>query len=818
MVVEIPTSCWSHPANDSQSTVSSVANASVDDSWRHPRVVSCDFGGYEEAHFLYLKLDDGGLRFADATMEPPDIPHVDLVSAALESQDLLGLVESVARRVASYAKRLEEFQSLPARYEAVWQPTSSGLTIVANVGGYREDRNETLPRVNISVSLDVPHAWPWPAEGELRPASIRVLAADGIPYHREEAVASLSAELASDAASAGGDNQGGLAKILVGLEKKLAAYAFRCANDCAIGNGACDASRFPPVCRCFPGRGHLDCSHISCPNACSERGACDSQQICEHDVETGETRCAGGTGKCACRFPFFGADCSLRPCAERYLVREGVDVTRGEQAFAREYESKGWNVFEVRLSPTNGDAPPLGSIPGDAFSLAAAAKGAAYIVFGSSEDAAAARAEDPFYADAIPSRGVATSAREFPEELRALEQRERRLLALFNEDRVECTGRGACDYGAGECYCANRYFGAACEFTRCASDCAGHGACDFQTGVCLCEANYVPDAFEGCISRPLYFASRTCEDAALDTRVDATGNRITPLRLSCVLGVPSGSLATEAFCPEANAITGDRGDCYTSFPSASSGSASSAAGALYASTASTVDANGASATNATDSASATSNRVGASDGFPNGVCSDCSGYLSRNVSQIHLYPEEPCRTTLGVRSTECIETRTHADVVRGLGMLPPPIQARSVGEDFKTNFTEVTFNLTTLRRKEIAFTRFTARPGIVREWYHPVARGGCGSCTDENPMCGARFEVLRDGVLAYAAVVNSAAEVDIDVRRASTLTLRTGSVAPTYWRLGGGLSYGGGEAPAFATAPVRAKFCDGAAWADAALV
>ena len=46
-------------------------------------------------HFLYLLLDDGGLRFVDAVMERPDIPHVDLISAALESQDLLGLVESV---------------------------------------------------------------------------------------------------------------------------------------------------------------------------------------------------------------------------------------------------------------------------------------------------------------------------------------------------------------------------------------------------------------------------------------------------------------------------------------------------------------------------------------------------------------------------------------------------------------------------------------------------------------------------------------------------------------------------------------------------
>ena len=211
----------------------------------------------------------------------------------------------------------------------------------------------------------------------------------------------------------------------------------------------------------------------------------------------------------------------------------------------------------------------------------------------------------------------------------------------------------------------------------------------------------------------------------------------------------------------------------------------------------------------------------------NAVCSDCSGFASRNVSQIHLYPEEPCRNVFGVREEECLETRVHSDVVPGLGMLPPPLPA-PVAEDAAANgtaapavetpFAEITFNLTTMRRKEMRFTRFTARPGIVREFWHPVQQGGCGACTDANPMCGARFEVLRDGVLAYAAVVASEARVDIDVRNATTITLRTGGVAPTYWRLGGGLGYGGGDAPALATEPVRASFCDGAAWADAALM
>ena len=159
-------------------------------------------------------------------------------------------------------------------------------------------------------------------------------------------------------------------------------------------------------------------------------------------------------------------------------------MTLGEAHFKSLYEAMGWKVSEVRLSPTNGDPPPAGSIPGDSFSVAASAFGVAYVVFSASKDAMVARSLDPFYRDSIPSRGVAGRARDFPEELRALEQRERHLLGLFGEAQVECTGHGACDYGAGECYCASRYFGPACEYTYCAKDCAGHGRCDFVTGRC----------------------------------------------------------------------------------------------------------------------------------------------------------------------------------------------------------------------------------------------------------------------------------------------------------------------------------------------
>jgi hypothetical protein len=486
-----------------------------------------------------------------------------------------------------------------------------------------------------------------------------------------------------------------------------------------------------------------------------------------HDKETGETDCAGGTGKCSCVEPFFGADCSLQPCNKRYLVKENVDVSLGEAYFRSLYEAMGWKVSEVRLSATNGDPPPAGSIPGDSFSVAASAFGVVYVEFVSSEDAMAARGMDPFYRDATPSRGVAERARNFPQELRALEQRERHLLSLFGEAQVECTGHGACDYGAGQCYCASRYFGTACEYTFCKNDCAGHGRCNFVTGDCICDENYDVDQFEGCKLRKLYLASTTCEDTAMDKSLDASGRRTSPLHLSCMLGVDLGSKAFAEHCPEANVLTGDKGDCYTKFPA-------------YASEAALVTTT------------------------LNPICADCSGYDNYNVSQLHIYQEEPCRSVLGSRAENCVEGRVASDVVRGLGMLPSSDPSRP---------TEITFNLTTMRSKDMVFSRFTARPGIVRELYHDVSDGGCGACTDENPMCGASFVVEKDGVVAYEAVIAASDEViDIDVRDAKTLTLRTGSVTPSYWRLGGGLNYGG------ETEPMQAQFCDGAAWTEAVLV
>jgi hypothetical protein len=79
---------------------------------------------------------------------------------------------------------------------------------------------------------------------------------------------------------------------------------------------------------------------------------CRYRQVCSHDQETGETHCAGGTGKCSCAAPFFGADCSLRPCNKRYLVREGIDVTAGEYAIRLPYAARGWAVKAGRCRLT----------------------------------------------------------------------------------------------------------------------------------------------------------------------------------------------------------------------------------------------------------------------------------------------------------------------------------------------------------------------------------------------------------------------------------------------------------------------------------
>jgi hypothetical protein len=55
---------------------------------------------------------------------------------------------------------------------------------------------------------------------------------------------------------------------------------------------------------------------------------------------------------------------------------------------------------------------------------------------------------------------------------------------------VECSGRGTCERGTGQCTCIEGYTGDACQRTVCLSDCSGHG-------VCQSEQYFVADAFAG---------------------------------------------------------------------------------------------------------------------------------------------------------------------------------------------------------------------------------------------------------------------------------------------------------------------------------
>ena len=55
---------------------------------------------------------------------------------------------------------------------------------------------------------------------------------------------------------------------------------------------------------------------------------------------------------------------------------------------------------------------------------------------------------------------------------------------------AECSGRGVCDSGAGECACPEGYSGEACQRTLCPNDCSGNGNCDTSSGLCHCFGGY----------------------------------------------------------------------------------------------------------------------------------------------------------------------------------------------------------------------------------------------------------------------------------------------------------------------------------------
>jgi len=365
------------------------------------------------------------------------------------------------------------------------------------------------------------------------------------------------------------------------------------------------------------------------------------------------------------------------------------------------------------------------------------------------------------FANAVPSRGIAHEAVLFPDQLRDFDIRNRQLLKVFGIAAVDCSGRGACDYYAGECYCDVAYFGPGCEFTYCKNDCSGHGKCDYISGTCICDLHYEVDINYGCKMKSLSLSSTLCQDEALDISMDAQGFRINPLYLSCYVGVKLGRAADSAYCVEGleNSLdVGTSNGCYTSIHDGS-------------------------------------------------ICADCSGFTERNITQLHLYLDEVCNSfdvlEDRVPGKDCNKYHTYKSVVRGLGALPS---------------SHVTFHLDLFRAQNLDFSTFVATTGIVREFGGSVEEGGCGACSAQFSRCGANFKVLLDGKAAWESMVVSESVIHIDVRSATNLTLVTETYTPPNWYHDQSDVYGGGDAPAIATEPIEAVWCDGSAWVGARLI
>ena len=261
-----------------------------------------------------------------------------------------------------------------------------------------------------------------------------------------------------------------------------------------------------------------------------------------------------------------------------------------------------------------------------------------------------------------------------------------------------------------------------------------HGRRDLNTGECTCDRHSKTDFTLGCKLKPLALASTTCQDEALNDEVLPNGERAAPIMLSCLLGTPLKTKTGASFCPFSGG-----GGCYTTVHQGE-------------------------------------------------VCADCSGYPSRNASEILVTAAE-------------VEMGIAQRGNRGLGLLPAA---------------EVTFHLDQLRARDVDFRVFKATAGIVRQWQTclpPFAM----ACTNNHPQCGASFFVLLDGVQVWEGMVQSDLDIAIDVTAARNMTLRTQSYTPPYWR-DSGLQYGGGEAPAIAVDPVRALWCDGSAFSLGRLV
>jgi len=745
--VVIPTLCAPSPASGNATTPFNISFGTPSSS--PPSLLApCDqlpALGVAAAHTLWISYPEGvSLRPIDMALDPAnDVPHADLLSTALATTDVATCVWALADRIAAHAARRRDIAALASAFNVSWSPVSSTLSVTFATP-------LPAPAPPLVATLDIDNAFPipptgstgggvvdWKSQAVWQPMPpVRLLRLDGLPWHGDLALSAIGAML--DVLPA--DTP--LSARLATLQAAAQTFAKRCPSDCS-GRGICVwNTTYPPSCNCVAGATGSTCAATRCAMDCNGRGVCDSAPVCTTDTETGQTTCLGGTGLCACYAPWGGSLCDSRDCPSAYLIIDKqYPANLSASAIKALYTAQGWSIDNVWQSNYDGVPWAAGAVAGDQYTQANpnGSTSVAVVRFFRSEQAAAARAQLEAARPSIPSRGVALLAASFLTQYRGLAERQRYLLNYFGVPNAPCSASGICNGTVGACTCSNNAAGAACELRTCPSGCGGHGTCNTATGTCTCDALYVTDSKLGCAVASLGMASTTCEDAARDGRTAGNGTRLSPLPLSCLLGVPLGTVTAAGWCPPAlsSYLSTTAALCYTSGISAGSS-----------------------------------------------LCADCSGYAPANVSMLHIAAD----ASLYAPNT----------AVSGIGALPN---------------SSITFQLSTLRQLGLPFSAFIARPGIVRRW------AAC-DCAAANSYCGASFAVLVDGQPAWKATLADGTSLRVDVSNAKTLTLvTTSSPPPTDWRFSGtNYSAGNGLAPGVASAPQRAVFCDGAAWAQASLI